>query len=152
MASPTSRASRHLPDAQPSNSEDALTHSDSTSPLPQLRSRRWRTASSGEELWSEFEARRRSAEDYLNLYYECMDTISTDLVSFDYGTVADTAFNRQVQEAPPDGQSNGDMVRLKIYRDTILRELIIMEDIALYVQQAYVSIDEPVMAPKTTIW
>jgi len=81
-----------------------------------------------------------------------MDTISTDLVSFDYGTVADTAFNRQVQEAPPDGQSNGDMVRLKIYRDTILRELIIMEDIALYVQQAYVSIDEPVMAPKTTIW
>ncbi len=154
MASPSSRALRHPRNAQLSSDEDALTYANQTSPLPQLNAiRSWRTASSGEELWTEFEARRRSAEYYLNLYYECMDAISADS-SCDYGTMDQPSSDATLHppHTPPDGPSNDNMIQLKIYRDTILRELIVMEEIALYVQQAYASIDDLVIPPKTTIW
>jgi len=148
MAPPSSQALLRPRNAQLSSYEDALTYSYQTSPLPQLKVRNWRTASGGEDLLSEFGVRRRSAAYYLNLYYECMDAISAGTSSYDYGT-SDAA-----PDAPPGRPStgNGDMTQLKIYRDTILRELIVMEEIALFVEQTYTSVKEPTIPAKPTIW
>ncbi|KAK1825797.1 hypothetical protein QBC39DRAFT_365958 [Podospora conica] len=161
MASPISRGSRHPRQAQhelaasSDGDGDALTSSDLTSLFPQLNSTRgWRTASNGEELWTKFEVRRESAEYYLNLYFECMDSISADSASYDYGTMDEPPPDAMLHPtcSPPDGPRNNTMTKLKIYCDTILRELIVMEEIALFVQQAYASLDEPVIPPTTTIW
>ncbi|KAK0622708.1 hypothetical protein B0T14DRAFT_514313 [Immersiella caudata] len=145
MASPSLQPPHRARNTLLSSDEDALAYSDGTSASPQLNnSRGWRTASTGDKIWTEFEVRRSSAEYYLNLYYECMDAITADASSLDYGTID--------QPLSPE-LSNANMVQLKIYRDTILRELIVMEDIAVYLQQAYnTSIHDSSIPTRTAIW
>lgn len=94
-----------------------------------------------EELWKKFEVHRRSAEYYLRLYHETMDRIDHDIS--DHSNEPPEPLHVTQQGA----NSNGDMVKLKIYTDTLLRDLMVMEDIAIQTQHIHNSTEPPLIKP-----
>lgn len=101
----------------------------------------------GEQLWTKFEVHRRSAEDYLRLFRKCMDRINASIPEDDNGLPDYSDMEPPHQVAQQDTGNNTDIIRLKIYTDTLLRDLIVLEDIAIQTQQTYESTEPPLIKP-----
>ncbi|KAK3934626.1 hypothetical protein QBC46DRAFT_399364 [Diplogelasinospora grovesii] len=101
------------------------------------------------DIWTEFEVRRRSAEYYLNRYFECMDRITTSVFAsgdLDPPSPSEALSSR----ASPDGERG--LMRLKIYTDSLLRDLIAMEETLARAQGIHDSAKPPIFSPIPAVW